>query len=168
MAEPKKKVCIVGTASSKTYTPFEDSSYEFWGVNNLFFVQIPNMHYDRWFDIHPIEFDVNKNIWTRRGQADFRGQKVDDYLKDLAKLDVPVYMRRVCSEVPKSLEYPIDDIVKYFGGLNYLTNTIALEVALAIQEGFEEIAIYGVDMGIGTEYGSQRPSVELYIGMALA
>lgn len=168
MSDKKKKVCIVGTAGSKNLTPFQDNSYEFWGVNNAFVSPSPDSHYDRWFEIHNIVFDESKGIWLRRGSPEFRGTPVKIYLEGLRNLNIPVYMRKLYPEmVPKGILYPIDEVVQHFGGLNYLTNTITLELALALYEGFEEIAIYGVDMGLGTEYGSQRPSCELLIGIAL-
>ena len=39
-------------------------------------------------------------------------------------------------------------------------------LALAIQEGFEKIGIYGVDMAQDSEYGHQRPSCEYFVGIA--
>jgi hypothetical protein len=66
--------------------------------------------------------------------------------------------------VPKSVEYPVKDMIAKFGG--YFTNTISYMLALGISEGFTDIACYGVDMATGSEYGPQRPSCEFFLGIA--
>ena len=48
----------------------------------------------------------------------------------------------------------------------YLTSTIAYEIALAIYEGFEEIALYGIDLNTAEEYAWQKPGVEYLLGIA--
>ena len=139
------KVCIVGCADSKNMAPFLDPSYEIWGVNNLFVTQLPNARYDRWFEIHNIEY--NGKNWSRRESLDFRGQTVDDYVKSLARLPFPVFMQKEWSQIPNAVEYPLKEILDTFG--DYFTNTISWEIALAIYLGFEEIKIVGVDMAVG-------------------
>jgi hypothetical protein len=156
------KVCIVGCADSKNMAPFLDPSYEIWGVNNLFVTQLPNARYDRWFEIHNIEY--NGKNWSRRESLDFRGQTVDDYVKSLARLPFPVFMQKEWSQIPNAVEYPLKEILDTFG--DYFTNTISWEIALAIYLGFEEIKIVGVDMAVGTEYMHQRPSCEFFLGVA--
>lgn len=158
-----KDTCIiVGCADSKNMVPW-DKDAEYWGVNNLYGVQLKGAHYDRWFEIHNIEFTDGK--YYRREQADFRGQPVDQYLKGLGKLKCPViYMQQEWDMIPNSCKYPLDAITTLFG--RYLTNTISYEIALAILMGFKRIEIWGVDMAVGTEYEHQRPSCEYFIGMA--
>jgi hypothetical protein len=159
----KDKVCIVGCADSKTIVPWKDETFEFWGVNNLYGVPLKDAHYDRWFEIHNIEYDGRN--FLRRESLDFRGQPVREYLAGLAKLECPViYMQKHWDEVPQSVPYPIQPIVAIFG--RYLTNTISYELALAILMEFKEIHVYGVDMAVGTEYQNQRPSCEYFIGIA--
>jgi hypothetical protein len=162
----KPKVCIVGTSNSRDLTPFGDPDYEFWGVNNLYGVPLKGAHWDRWFEIHDIWFDENRKLWLRRGDPEFRGQSVESYLKDLAKLPCPVYMQRLNPLVPNAILYPLDEVVAQYG--DYLTNTITIEIVLALLEGFESIAIYGVNMAAGTEYMNQRPSCEWALGIAMA
>lgn len=47
-----------------------------------------------------------------------------------------------------------------------MTSSIAYMQALAIAEGFEEIAIVGVDMAADSEYAAQKPCCEYLIGLA--
>lgn len=159
----KRAVCIVGCSDLKEQTPFDmKDQFEFWGVNNLFLTL--KGPWTRWFEIHQITFEDGK--WLRRGSPEFRGQPVQDYLKNIAELSCPVYMQEASHPlIPKAVKYPKDKIVAAFG--DYFTNTIAWMLALAIAEEFEEIRIYGVDMAVDTEYGQQRPSCEYFLGLAV-
>jgi len=89
-------------------------------------------------------------------------------------MPVPVYMQKKFKSIPNSVRYPFDEIVKYFSPYftdpvhaRYFTNSISFMLALAIYEGFQEIAIYGVDLAVTTEYSEQRPSCEFWIGVAV-
>lgn len=160
--DPNKKICILGCADSKNQAPYDDKTWEIWGVNNLYGDPICR-RYTRWFEIHHIHFDGM--IWYRRGSTEFRGRAVNDYLNDLANLNVPVYMQRPWPRIPKSVQYPIIKVTNLFG--RYFTNTVSYMLALAIMERPVEISIFGVDMAVGTEWHHQRPSCELIIGMAM-
>lgn len=159
-----KKVAIVGTADTKALAPFNDASFEIWGVNNLY-PHVPRG--TRWFEVHEITFDGKQ--YLRRGSADFRGQNVGDYLKQLGEWTAiqkcPVYMKKHWDIIPTSIEYPIDVVLENFPN-RYFTNTVSYELALAIMEGYEEIHLYGIDMAVDNEYHHQRPSVEYFIGVA--
>ena len=158
----KNKVCIVGCADTKHMTPFDKpEEFEFWGVNNLF-LTLPGRPFSRWFEIHQITNEDGK--WLRRGNPEFRGQPVEDYLKSLGQLPFPVYMQNANPLVPNAAQYPLAEIISEFG--TYFTNTISWEIALAIYEGFEEIRVYGVDMAVDTEWHHQRPSCEYFLGVA--
>jgi hypothetical protein len=168
------RVYIVGCAGTKDTVPYDDKEAEFWGVNNLYGVPLPGAKFSRWFEIHNIWFDNNIKKLLRRGDNDFRGQKVEEYMKGLAALNIPIYMQQFWPDlVPNSVQYPLAEMLNYFAvekGLGrdarYLTNTISLEIALAIYEGFKDIHVYGVDMSVGTEYEKQRPSCEFWLGLA--
>ncbi len=161
--EKIKKVAIVGCSDSKKEAPFDDPDWEIWGVNNLY----PMIsRATRWFEIHSITHDGNQ--FLRRGEPLFRGQKVDEYMQGLGewakKQDCRVYMQQTWDVIPTSEVYPVNDILTKFG--DYFTNSISWMIGLAISEGFKEIAIYGVDMAVDTEYHHQRPSCEYIMGVA--
>lgn len=159
----RKKVAIVGCSQSKTLAPFNDPDFEIWGVNNLY-PHLPRA--DRWFEIHHITKEDN---YLRRGDLKFRGQKVDEYLKQLGEWaqekNCPVYMQQKWDIIPTSVEYPIQKMVEVFGG--YFTNSVSYQIALAIYEDYDEIHVYGVDMAVDTEYHHQRPSCEYFLGVAV-
>jgi hypothetical protein len=61
--------------------------------------------------------------------------------------------------------YPFDEVEQTTG--DYWCSSIAYMFALALHEGAEEIALYGVDMrGDNDEYAYQRPNMEYLIGLA--
>ncbi len=176
----KEKVAIVGFADSKTQAPYKDESWEIWGLNSLF-EHIPK--WDLWFEIHDrVKFgiDTNKEVGyglTRTGQP---------YLQALAQLKCNIIMVEQYPDIPNSLRYPIEEIICKYDPLQrdkkpellklndeyndwngYFTNSISYMLALAIDWGYKEIGIWGVDMATATEYGSQRPSCEYYLGVAL-
>lgn len=165
VVQPEKptKVAIVGCSQSKTLAPFNDPSFEIWGMNNLF-PHLPRA--TRWFEIHDIAFE--NNTYLRRNGKDFRGQPVGEYLEQLGKWaeenNCPVYMQRKWDLIPTATEFPVQQMLDSFGG--YFTNSVSWMLALAIAEGFKEIHVYGVDMAVDTEYHHQRPSCEYFLGVA--
>ena len=159
----KKKVCIVGCSNTKELAPYHlADEVEFWGVNNLY-LTLPDKPWTRWWEIHLITHEDGQ--WLRRGAPEFRGQPVEEYLKSLAKLPCPVYMQQSNPLVPNAIRYPLQKVIADMG--NYFTNTISYQIALAIMEGFKEIMVYGVDMACDSEYGHQRPSCEMFLGVAM-
>ena len=125
---------------------------------------------DRWFEIHRLKKE-NGTYFRRelvrpgvfRWTADFRGVTVNEYVKMVADLDIPVYMQQHWPDIPKSERYPLEEIIKRFG--NYFTNSVSYMIALAIYFGATEIGCWGVDMATASEYGPQRPSCEFFLGV---
>lgn len=177
----RNKVAIVGCSKSREEVPWDDDTFEFWGVNNAFITYLqeakegaPNRleQFTRWFELHPIDFDGK--TWKRREQENFRGQSVNAYIQDLTNLGekwkIPVYMQKAWKEIPNSTVFPAQVILNIYG--DYITNSISWFMAMALLEGFQEIHIYGVDMAVSSrmldtdEYSWQRPSCEYFIGLA--
>lgn len=168
-----RKIAVVGCSDTKVLAPYDDPTWEIWAMNNAF-VHIRNP--SKWFEIHPVKYEKG-HFWRRdlirpgvfKWSLEFRGQKVDDYMKSLANLDVPVWMQQHWDIIPKSVPYPIDEIIKKFG--TYFTNSVSYMIVMAIKEisdsgGKGEIGCWGVDMATGSEYGPQRPSCEFFLGIA--
>ncbi len=154
-----KKVAIVGAGDSRKLAPFDDLSWEIWSCNNLY-PEIPRR--DRWFEVHHFYFDGEK--YYRKGEEEFRGKNVKDYLEDLNKLNCSVYMQKPIEIIKSSIPYPIKTILTMFR--NYFTSTPAYMFALAILEDFDEIALYGINMIMDDEYQRQKPCLEYLIGIA--
>lgn len=150
----RKRVALVGFAASSLHlVPWQDSRVELWGLNQSYihFERQP----DRWFEIHLPE--------SRPDTA------VPDYLDDLKDIGCPLYMIDRDPQYPTSLAYPLDEVRSAVPLLyrNYFTCGVAYMIALALAEGFEQIALYGIDCATGTEYMNQRPCVEAWLSLAL-
>jgi hypothetical protein len=153
----RKRVAIVGfSTATRHLTPFDDFEYEIWGLNQLY-RHLPRA--DRWFDIHE-NWDEHVIEGT-------------DHAAWIKNSEIPVYMKDFLPDAPQSLRFPIEHTMRYFSqdilgkaDFDYYTSTIAYMLALAIYEKFETIAIYGVDLVIGTEYFHQKACVEYYLGVA--
>lgn len=168
LLKPVKKIAIVGCSDSKSLAPYDDKSWEIWAMNNSY---LHTRRQERWFEIHPIKFENGAYLRRKlirpgifKYDKEFRGKPVEDYLRDLAALDIPVYMQQHWGIVPKSVAYPIEDMVRRFG--SYFTNSVSYMIALAIVDGATDIGCFGVDMATGSEYGPQRPSCEFFLGIA--
>ena len=94
----------------------------------------------------------------------------------------PVFQHVADPTIPNSIAYPLQEVANFIGrnlfrlveigkpyvpGSKdpYLTSSIALQIALAMYEGFEAIELYGVDLNTGGEYAWQKSGVEYLLGM---
>lgn len=151
----KEKVCIVGSASSsRDQVPFEDDSFEFWGMNNLFMLS-PEVcsKWDRWFEMHDLEeiesYYLTHWVAYKKFMEDFNG---------------PVYCQQETDIFPTATAYPFDEVEEE--GKRYFCSTSAYQLALAVHYNFKEIHIFGIDMVIDEEFDYQRPNMEYWIGVA--
>jgi hypothetical protein len=149
----KSKVAIIGTSSHRRLAPFDDDSFEIWGINDTYNSNDVT-RWDRWFQLH------NRKFYD--GGID--RARFKEMCAEYAKWDCPVYLVEKHKNIPQSIVFPFMKLVEKYG--DYFNNTISWLIAFAIDEGFEEIHIYGVDMAQNTEYGGQRPSCEYFIGLA--
>lgn len=151
-----RKVAVLGFTDSWKQAPFDDPSWEIWGLNELWMF-IPR--WTRWFEIH------ERKVY----EADKK--RTVDHIYALRAMTCPVYMHQHWDDIPMSVPYPLKQLSEIFvnpgaGGLPYFTNSVSYMIALAIAEGFNEIGIFGVDMAHDSEYSHQRPSCEYLIGFA--
>ena len=79
--------------------------------------------------------------------------------------DTPVYMQEQYPDVPRSVKYPLDEIVDRFS-IRYFTSSVAYAIALACYLGYRRIELYGVEMETNTAYQYQRDGVALWLGVA--
>jgi hypothetical protein len=159
----KDKVAIVGFADGHRHlAPYADPDFEIWGLNRLHANQ-PG-RWSRWFELHDL------SLYTGE-----KGAPPDtEHLEFLRTFPGPVYLRAqdmgriMC---PSAVPYPLTAILRDYPP--YFNNSISYMIALAISMGYKEIHLYGVDMaqdGVfvkDSEYRAQRPSCELFIGIAL-
>lgn len=167
----RKKVAIVGWAtSSRDQAPWDDESFDIWSCNELGML-LPDKRWDLWFDLHawgPLSNELMQRVapWlSPQGRnPDRKKEVIDERIAWLAKQDCPAFMLEKHPDVPNSIGYPFEEVFTRFG--NYFTSTVAYQIALAIMRDYEEIHLYGIDMATDTEYWYQRPCVEHFLGIA--
>jgi hypothetical protein len=151
----KNKVAIVGFApSTRDLAPYGSEDFEVWVLNEWHtFIKDAN-NITRWFELHQRETVLES----------FRDP---NYITKLKESTIPIYMVDKFDDIPMSVKYPLDELIEKLG-TRYFTNSISYMLAMAISEGYEEIHMYGVDMAQDDEYKIERPSVEFFVGYAIA
>jgi hypothetical protein len=149
-----KKICIMGSApSSVQLAPYADASYEIWACSPG---AVPHLkRVTKFFELHKFE----------PGKPWF----MPDYLQWLAHLaphNIPVYVSdldAMITTIPSAVAYPKDAMLEEFGPW-FFTSSVAWMLALAIHEGANEIALFGVDMSADDEvYTQQRAGCHHFI-----
>ena len=143
-----ERVAIVGFAPTWNQTPFKDETLDIWACNEFYLV---GPRIDVLFELHSRHEVENK-------------ERNRNHLGWLQTATIPIFMTHHFSDIPMSIPFPKDRIVEKYG--SYFTNTISWQIALAIEMGYKEIYLYGINMANDDEYKSQRPSVEYFIGLA--
>ncbi len=156
--EGQKKVALVGFADSWKLAPFDDPSVEIWGLNELH-KYVPR--WDRWFELH----DEQTLGVTVRDLSEGEQKRHLDWLAGQA-IGKPIYMQpQFCDgRFPAAVPYPLDEMIAKFG--RYFTSTIGYMLALAINDGYDWIGLYGIDLASDIEYPGQRPNTEYLVGLA--
>ena len=151
-AQPNRKIAIVGFArSSMMLAPFNDPSWEIWGVNEIY-TELPRI--DHLFEIHDYERLQSK-------------ERNPQHLQWMQKAKIPIWMKQHFEDIPNSRPFPFAQVEKWFDG-TYFTNTISWMIGLALAEGPAQLGVWGVDMAADEEYGLQRPSCEFLLGFGQA
>ena len=173
----KKTVAIVGMSpTSCSLAPFDDPEVEIFGLNESHAFKWMQRA-TRWFQIH------NTESWHRYiAKRDVRGHA--DWLKR-NPWDIPIYMQYYAEEVPKSIGYPLHEIVEecfhnFWRGdkhVKYFTSSFAYMMGIVMLEGhekdkpdvkpFERVEVYGFDMADDLEYVKQKACAEWWIGFAM-
>jgi hypothetical protein len=166
-APPVKKAAIVGTAGTWKLCPFQDPDLHIYGLNDLYVLGMSLQNFKGWFDLHPLHqmvFRAGRTV----SEADFQpGQ----YLRPQGHLDwlrtrpFPVFLQQAQPTWPNSREFPREQIQAKFG--KYFSSTPAWMLAWLIQEGYDEIHVYGIHLATQWEYMRQRPNFEWLLGVAM-
>lgn len=152
------KVAIVARAPSSRYlAPYQDDSWEIWSLSPQaapVFSDLPR--WDRWHELHCLNEKEAEN---------------PGYIAWLSQFGSKVWLREPHPSCPGANVYPRDAIFEecqkgWVNPFRFYNNSVALMIAHAIQEGVEELGIYGTDMCQVSEYGTQKPSCEALLGYA--
>jgi hypothetical protein len=154
----KEKVAIVGYGPSRSQCPFEDESFEIWGMNEIYQV-VPRL--DILFELHDIRHVIES----------FRNK---NHIEWLQNSPIPVYMvkkfdNRFKCPISASIAYPWAEIIAQYG--TFLTCQVSEMLALAMLMEYKEVHLYGIDLssskGFGKEYSKQKESIAHFVGIAI-
>ena len=148
---PKDVITICAMGATRIQCPFDT---ETWACNMGYF-QIFEMggHFSKIFLTHTQVRDVN-------GKPAFNW---DDFNK-LAEAGIEVYNTHKVKGLNSKM-YPFKRLVKKFN-TEYFSNTIAYQIAFAIDQGYKMIHIYGCDMMTRQEYAWEKGGIEYWLGVA--
>lgn len=153
-----KKVALCGFADSWKLAPFDDPTVEIWGLNELWkYVS----RWDRWFELH----DADTLGVTNRNLTEGEVKRHLEWLT-AQPAGKQIYMQpQFCDgRFAAAVHYPLERLSAKYG--RYFTSTIGYMLALAIDEGYDWIGCYGIDLASDVEYEQQRPNAEYFIGLA--
>lgn len=142
-----KKIAIIGTTASMMDAPYDDPSWEIWGLNGAYTAA---KRYDRWFDMH--DLNILKKVHDPK------------YMDFLTQCGDKLMLNKKYDEFPKAKVFPYDELIE--NNRRYFSNTVAWLTAYAIEQNPDTIGIWGVNMATDSEYMHQRPCCEYYLGIA--
>jgi len=146
-----KRVALVGhSPSTRDMAPFDDPSVEIWTMNDAHGF-LNGRRADRWFEIHIEE------LWRDPHR------RVKGYIEHLQTFGGTIYMDRHYDDIPNSVAYPFEHLFSKYGRGKF-GSSFAYLIALAVEEGFTEIQMYGCDLASEDEYKKQRESTAYWIG----
>ena len=183
----RKKFAICGfAASSRMLAPFGDPQYEIWGLNQLY-RHIPRE--TRHFDIHRNWREDNvpgtdHPTWLAQcGIPVYMAERepsiptavrypVEDIMQRVGGIDyftstVSFMLALAIREIDQQVETEVDALAT--DDAVALTRDVQkMRQWLSDRYAEREIAIFGIDLIVGTEYDWQKACVEFYLGIAHA
>lgn len=164
LAEPRKKVAIIGAGHGRAHAPYDDDGWEIWGLNAVAPQdRFGRLRADRWFEMHVMAAQSEADMrWIRK--CPFPLYLVPDAAEKVLALRVSGSSGD--GDVPMAVRYPIERMEERFGA--YWACTFAYQIALALDEGFTDIGLYGVELCYGTmrERTVEWACVSFWIGLA--
>lgn len=163
-----RKVAILGFGGTAKDCPWQDPTWELWGMNGFWRAAEPDYgvkatedRYSLWFDMHTLEYTRAYGIAA--GIAD----KQERWLEQPHPF--PIFtLDNFGPQYPSVRRFPIEDVITALGR-DYFTSTVAYALAYALtQPDIAEIGLWGIDLVHDTEYADQRPCAEYWAGRAEA
>ena len=123
--EAPRRIGILGFSGTMAEAPFDDPTWELWGMNGLHRIAPKNAPPERfaaWFELHTVPYilEYEKAAGVGTGQS--------DWLK--AEHPFPIFMQEQFPEFPSAQRFPIEDLVAGFG-IAYFTSSVAFALAFA-------------------------------------
>lgn len=160
-----RKIAILGFGSTVRDCPWQDPSWELWGLNGFwrvaekdYGIAAPPERYSAWFDMHGLDYT------KQYGELAGIGDSQERWLEQ--RHPFPVFMLEALPQHPSAVRFPIEDLITA-EGRDYFTSGVAYALAFALnQPDVAEIGLWGIDLVHKTEYQQQRPCAEYWIGRA--
>jgi hypothetical protein len=158
----RKEVCILGYAEeTRGLVNDLDPSVEIWGINMAHMFTKKGANLTRWLQIHPRD-------WASQGQpATGYWGRPKAHFTFLKAFKGDVVMSYDEPDIPNCKVFPFARFEKEFGS-DYYTSSFAYLTAMAIDEGYDRIYFYGVNLTAMDEYIHQKAGLEYFIGYAKA
>lgn len=138
----RTKLAILGCAmETLPLAPFDDPSWEIWSSGQ--WVETVK-RWDSWYELHAI---------------DSLPKSFKFHLDWMVKQTKPIYISRPSKWAPSGKIFPQEQIEENHGA-EFLTSTIASMFAKAIDDGYKEVGLWGVEMASDAEYYYQRSGVK--------
>ena len=145
-------IFILGRGHSLGYCPVKiPPNTELWGCNNTYKAR----ETDRLFIMHDIYMTQFNRVAKIIEEANQKG--------------FPVYTLGKYEELKNNIQYPMQEVIEYFGIAYFATNPSYM-LALAIMQRPKNLFLFGVDMDFGTasEYMQNEKSIlEYWLGQAI-
>jgi hypothetical protein len=128
----RERVAIVGATDTKGLTPWEDPTWDVWGMNLIDTLdKRRRFRADAWFDMHQLTAQSETDrVW-------------------IARCPVPIYVpdKPMAALNPRAIVYPLKAIERV--SRNYWACTTAYQLALAWHLGYREVGMFGIDLSRG-------------------
>ena len=146
-----RKVAIVGAGRGRHEAPRNDPSWCVWALNEIGGLPV----YSRHFELHPMSVQSDDELaWLERCRVpcyvlDLADSAAREVLDERPTAPQPGRLRSFAG-VANAVQYPLERVLAATGGRRFFTNTFALQLALALADGFEEIGIWGCELYEGS------------------
>jgi hypothetical protein len=159
--EGSKKIALIGFAESWKTAPFDDPTVHVMGLNELH-KYLPR--WDYWLEIH----DGETLGVTKRDLSEGEQKRHLDWLSQNHGGKTIFMQPQFCDgRFPNAVPFPIERLAKWCpDGKPYFTSSIGMMLAWAIDQGYDWIGLYGIDLASDVEYRFQRANAEYFVGLA--
>lgn len=141
------EVALIGKGPGRELAPLVGAGAVTWGVNDVVAHRQCDVCF--WMDRHLMKDTQMDRLVTA----------------SVNKTGTPTYSVHAWDDIP-SIQYPIDDVVKAFT-VDHFADSFCYMLALAIYQGFNRIDLYGFNYSYGSNYMTEKPAAEFWIGVAL-
>ena len=154
-----RKIALIGTADTGVDAPYDDESWEIWGVATR---AAYTTRATRWFELHRLEGEGPD--WAAKWRKSLK----------IYTDDCELWMMYPEFDLAETvIVYPSETISERFGTY-FMTSSFAWMMALAIDElrplngkpTDGVIGVWGVEMEYGTEYRQQRAGMRHFLDLA--